>query len=122
MGCPRLSKLTCCESVTLLLIIIYFQLFRYFKVVNIPYMVGHSYNSDDIIYNTLPLYHTSGGGIGVGACLVNGNTVALRRKFSASRFWDDCIKTKATVCDSSLKTLFVVNNIAPKVVAFSHLV
>ncbi|XP_015765840.1 PREDICTED: long-chain fatty acid transport protein 4-like isoform X2 [Acropora digitifera] len=70
---------------------------RYFQVVNIPYMVGHSYNSDDIIYNTLPLYHTSGGAIGVGACLVNGNTVALRRKFSASRFWDDCIKTKATI-------------------------
>jgi len=69
---------------------------RYFQVANIPYLVGHSYNSDDIIYNTLPLYHTSGGGIGVGACLVNGNTVALRRKFSASRFWADCIKTKAT--------------------------
>lgn len=63
----------------------------------VPHLVVHSYNPDDIIYNTLPLYHTNGGCIGVGACLFNGNTVALRRKFSASRFWDDCIETKATV-------------------------
>ena len=52
----------------------------------------------DVIYNTLPLYHTAGGALGVGACLVHGNTIALRRKFSASRFWDDCVETKATVC------------------------
>ena len=97
-----------------------FYLFRYFQVVNVPYLVGHSYNPEDIIYNTLPLYHTNGGGIGVGACLINGNTVALRRKFSASRFWDDCIETKATVCASSLKTPFVVNNVAPKIVAFTQ--
>ena len=55
---------------------------------------------EDIIYCTLPLYHTAGGGLGVGACLVQGNTLVLRRKFSASKFWDDCVQNKATVCEA----------------------
>lgn len=70
---------------------------RYLSLVNLPYVLVNSYSSEDIIYNTLPLYHSSGGVLCVGACLINGNTVALRRKFSASRFWDDCVETKATV-------------------------
>ena len=55
---------------------------------------------EDIIYCTLPLYHTAGGSLGVGSCLVQGNTVVLRRKFSASKFWDDCVRNKATVCEA----------------------
>ncbi|KAL5012006.1 hypothetical protein ScPMuIL_010557 [Solemya velum] len=51
----------------------------------------------DTIYNTLPLYHANGGAIGVGLALIWGSTVVLRRKFSASRFWDDCIRYKCTV-------------------------
>ncbi|XP_023713296.2 long-chain fatty acid transport protein 4-like, partial [Cryptotermes secundus] len=54
-------------------------------------------NPDDIIYNPLPLYHTSGGMIGIGPALVFGNPVALRTKFSASAYWNDCIKYKCTV-------------------------
>ena len=52
---------------------------------------------EDVIYCTLPLYHGVGVMMTVGCCLMRGNTVALRRKFSASRFWDDCVETKATV-------------------------
>ena len=52
---------------------------------------------EDVIYCTLPLYHGVGVMMTVGCCLMKGNTVALRRKFSASRFWDDCVETKATV-------------------------
>ncbi|KAJ7372273.1 hypothetical protein OS493_019717 [Desmophyllum pertusum] len=52
---------------------------------------------EDIIYCTLPLYHSAGGGIGVGGCLFRGNTLVLRRKFSANRFWDECVEHKATV-------------------------
>lgn len=52
---------------------------------------------EDVIYCTLPLYHGVGVMMTVGCCLTRGNTVALRRKFSASRFWDDCVETKATV-------------------------
>ena len=56
-----------------------------------------SITPEDVIYCTLPLYHSGGTGISVGACLVRGNTVVLRQKFSASNFWDECIETKATV-------------------------
>uniref|UniRef100_A0A1B0BPD5 Long-chain-fatty-acid--CoA ligase n=1 Tax=Glossina palpalis gambiensis TaxID=67801 RepID=A0A1B0BPD5_9MUSC len=59
------------------------------------YMVAVGPN--DIVYNALPLYHTVGGIIGVGNALIFGCTVALRKKFSDSNFWKDCIKYKATV-------------------------
>ncbi|XP_028407578.1 long-chain fatty acid transport protein 4-like [Dendronephthya gigantea] len=53
--------------------------------------------SNDVIYCVLPLYHTSAGIIGVGAVISNGATLVVRRKFSASRFWDECIEYKATI-------------------------
>ena len=52
---------------------------------------------DDIIYDTLPLYHTAGGILGVGNCLIKGCTIVIRKKFSASRFWEDCVRHKCTV-------------------------
>ncbi|KAL9988545.1 hypothetical protein ACROYT_G003002 [Oculina patagonica] len=56
-----------------------------------------SISPDDILYCSLPLYHSIGGGFGVASCFFGGNTVVLRRKFSASRFWDECVEHKATV-------------------------
>ena len=53
--------------------------------------------NDDVVYCSMPLYHSAAGILGVGFCLIGGCTLALRRKFSASSFWDDCIETKATV-------------------------
>jgi Acyl-CoA synthetases (AMP-forming)/AMP-acid ligases II len=53
--------------------------------------------SDDIIFNTLPLYHTNGGVLGIGVTLVFGTPVVLMRKFSASNYWNGCIKYKCTV-------------------------
>ena len=61
-----------------------------------------SITPEDIIYCTLPMYHSAGGAISVGSCLVRGNTVAVRQKFSASKFWHECIETKATVIYSVL--------------------
>lgn len=52
---------------------------------------------DDVVYNSLPLYHTAGGIVGVGNALLNGSTVVLRKKFSASNFWSDCRRHKCTV-------------------------
>ena len=49
-------------------------------------------NHNDIVYCTLPLYHTAGGILGTGQMLIMGCTIVIRPKFSASRFWDDCIK------------------------------
>ncbi|XP_076994435.1 long-chain fatty acid transport protein 6 [Tamandua tetradactyla] len=53
--------------------------------------------SDDIIYITLPLYHSSGSLLGIGGCIELGATCVLKRKFSASQFWDDCTKYNVTV-------------------------
>lgn len=47
-------------------------------------------------YCALPLYHSAGGTMQVGAVLATGATLALRRKFSASAFWDDCRAFDAT--------------------------
>ncbi|XP_018053881.1 PREDICTED: long-chain fatty acid transport protein 4 isoform X2 [Atta colombica] len=47
--------------------------------------------SDDRIYNPLPLYHTAGGIIGAGQALIGGVTVVLCRKFSASKYWSECV-------------------------------
>ena len=51
----------------------------------------------DIIYLPLPLYHSNAIIIGFGSALVSGATVALRRKFSASQFWDDVRKYDASI-------------------------
>eukprot|EP00794_Sanderia_malayensis_P015985 gene15985-17595_t len=50
----------------------------------------------DICYNSLPLYHSNGGILGAGQMVLTGATLVIRKKFSASRFFDDCIKYKAT--------------------------
>ncbi|MBW2236628.1 MAG: long-chain-acyl-CoA synthetase [Deltaproteobacteria bacterium] len=51
---------------------------------------------DDVDYVVLPLYHSAGGVAAVGRVLEGGGTIALRRKFSASRFWDDVRRYRAT--------------------------
>jgi fatty-acyl-CoA synthase len=43
----------------------------------------------DRMYNCLPMYHSVGGVVATGAALVNGGSVVIRERFSASRFWDD---------------------------------
>ena len=47
------------------------------------------YGPEDVIYCVLPLYHGAGGMVVVSCALSQGAAVALRRSFSASRFWDD---------------------------------
>ena len=52
---------------------------------------------DDVIYNALPMYHASGGAFGVAPALVLGIPVVIRKKFSASAYFSDCLKYKCTV-------------------------
>ena len=52
---------------------------------------------EDIVYNALPLYHITGGGLGIGATLIGGAAMHVRRKFSASAFWDDVVESQASV-------------------------
>jgi len=54
-------------------------------------------NAEDRIYCVLPLYHATGGLCGVGSALLNGGTVVLRRKFSATHFWGDVIEHGCTM-------------------------
>lgn len=50
----------------------------------------------DRVYITLPLYHGTGGICGVGQALMSGASIVLRRKFSASAFWDDVVDQGVT--------------------------
>jgi fatty-acyl-CoA synthase len=51
----------------------------------------------DRMYNCLPMYHSVGGVVAIGAMLVNGGSVVIRERFSASRFWDDVASSGATI-------------------------
>lgn len=53
--------------------------------------------SSDILYTPLPLYHTAGGVMSIGQALLHGNTTVIRKKFSASAYFNDCIKYKCTI-------------------------
>ncbi|MFN3815607.1 long-chain-acyl-CoA synthetase [Brevundimonas sp.] len=50
----------------------------------------------DRLYCVLPLYHSTGGLVGVGSVLLNGGSVILRKKFSATGFWPDVVESGAT--------------------------
>ncbi|HEX3863560.1 MAG TPA: long-chain-acyl-CoA synthetase [Stellaceae bacterium] len=51
----------------------------------------------DRMYNCLPLQHSVGGIVAVGALLVRGGSVVLPGRFSASRFWDDIVRWDCTL-------------------------
>ncbi|MBL4868323.1 MAG: long-chain-acyl-CoA synthetase [Pseudomonadales bacterium] len=51
---------------------------------------------DDTVYCTLPLYHGAAL-LSWFSTLIGGGTFALRRKFSASEFWDDIEQYQATI-------------------------
>ncbi|WP_397414888.1 long-chain-acyl-CoA synthetase [Phenylobacterium sp.] len=51
----------------------------------------------DRIYVALPLYHATGGFCAVGSALLNGGSIVLKRRFSASQFWGDVIAEGCTM-------------------------
>ena len=52
--------------------------------------------TDDIIYITTPLFHSHGIKVAFAAALDKGSAMAIARKFSASKFWDEARKFNAT--------------------------
>jgi acyl-CoA synthetase (AMP-forming)/AMP-acid ligase II len=50
----------------------------------------------DVLYNCLPLYHSSALMLGTGSVVSAGATMALARRFSRTRFWDDICDHGAT--------------------------
>lgn len=73
---------------------------RHKKVVGIAVglgMLAGSATSRDTVYSTLPLYHGTALYFSWLTVLANGAGLAIRRKFSASSFWDDVIRYDATI-------------------------
>ena len=58
---------------------------------------GLNMNSTDKTYLVLPLYHATGGVVGLGSTLFTGGTVVLRKKLSVAKFWEDCVKHDVTI-------------------------
>src|SRR5690606_25824810 len=58
----------------------------------------------DVLYVCLPLFHSSAFLIGAGSAVVTGATLALSRKLSVSRFWDE-------VCDSGATAFVYIGEI-----------
>ncbi|MFX0081666.1 MAG: long-chain-acyl-CoA synthetase [Candidatus Hodarchaeota archaeon] len=51
--------------------------------------------TDDVIYITTPLFHSHGIKVAFAAALYNGSAMAIARKFSAGKFWDEVRKFNA---------------------------
>lgn len=58
---------------------------------------GTATTPEDRVFNVLPLYHSTGGLVGLGPALLNGGRAIIRKKFSASTFWTDAKDSGATV-------------------------
>ena len=52
---------------------------------------------EDRMYDCLPLYHSVGGVVAVGALLASGGSVVIRPRFSASDFWRDVKDERCTL-------------------------
>jgi fatty-acyl-CoA synthase len=51
----------------------------------------------DRLYDCLPLYHSVGGVVAVGAALAGGAALVIRPRFSASEFWRDICEERCTL-------------------------
>jgi fatty-acyl-CoA synthase len=58
--------------------------------------IGCGLRPGDVHYCALPLYHSAGGAMQVSAVMSSGATLALRKRFSASAFWDDVRRYNAS--------------------------
>lgn len=58
--------------------------------------LGLRLTSSDTLYCCLPLYHNNALTVAVSSVINSGATLALGKSFSASRFWDEVIASRAT--------------------------
>jgi len=59
-------------------------------------MAGYRIDETDCMYNCLPLYHSTGLMLGLCAAIQAGASSFVKRKFSASSFWEDAQKYNTT--------------------------
>ncbi len=74
----------------------------------------------DIIYISLPLFHSNAMHIGWASALCVGSTVALARKFSVTNFWNEVRKHKATCFNYIGELCRYLLNQAPSIEDRSH--
>lgn len=86
---------------------------RYIFIAGAVHYVGFLRNSDRL-YTPLPLYHTAGGVMAVGQALLFGHTTVIRKKFSASAYFSDCLKYKCTVAQYIGEMCRYVLAVSPK--------
>ncbi len=72
------------------------------------------FRPDDVIYTPLPLFHGIAHSCGVVAALLAGSSVAIVERFSASRFWDDVRRFKATVGHGIFSMFHILLNQPPR--------
>ena len=58
--------------------------------------LGLRLRGSDTLYSCLPLYHNNALTVAIGSVINSGATLALGKSFSASKFWDEVIATRAT--------------------------
>ncbi|GAB5362604.1 hypothetical protein AAMO2058_000811900 [Amorphochlora amoebiformis] len=68
-----------------------------FYAAGVAFGIFNQIQPSDRVYTCLPLYHSSGGMIGVSLCWYTGATQIVSPKFSASRFFQECRDNRATV-------------------------
>jgi len=70
--------------------------FRWLKSMTGLGSMGVRLTPKDTLYCCLPLYHNNALTVSLSSVLAAGATLALGKSFSASRFWDDVVRTKST--------------------------
>jgi fatty-acyl-CoA synthase len=58
--------------------------------------IAQDLTTSDRVYCCLPLYHSAGGLMAVGAALFAGGALVIAKRFSATRFWSDCTQNDVT--------------------------
>ncbi|WAJ44031.1 long-chain-acyl-CoA synthetase FadD6 [Mycobacterium sp. Aquia_216] len=58
--------------------------------------LGLRLKSSDTLYSCLPLYHNNALTVALSSVINSGATLALGKSFSASKFWDEVIESRAT--------------------------
>lgn len=70
--------------------------YRWLKALGAFGGLGLRLKGSDTLYCCLPLYHNNALTVAVSSVINSGATLALGKSFSASRFWDEVIASRAT--------------------------
>jgi acyl-CoA synthetase (AMP-forming)/AMP-acid ligase II len=62
---------------------------RFYRAGRVWAALAFRSRSGDVLYNCLPLFHANAALLAVGSVITAGTTLALSRKFSRTRFWDE---------------------------------